>query len=285
MTFLSPMQGVAELFVQALFYGLYISTFVNCLRWLLLENEGWKFRPYKQMTWPFITITVTIFAIATADIAAAVRLTCARLLGEEIIADFLSFICITIEGFTMIIIDAVLVYRCWIVYDKSWRVIIVPLLFWTCTTACSLTWTICNAIGVKLVDSPKATAIGVGVFYGCNFATNVYASSAIVYRIWKTAMTNNPRSRIYEVCRIISGTGIMYSVTSLFTLVAACWINNYFPEAILNAINFHTACIAYNLVIIRVGQLRAGLDTFSVVECNPNYVAASGDQSSTNLSK
>ncbi|KIL59659.1 hypothetical protein M378DRAFT_169056 [Amanita muscaria Koide BX008] len=278
MTFLNPMQGVVEVFMQALFYGLYLSTFVNCLRWLLLENEGWKFRPYKQMTWPFITITFLIFAITTADIVVSLRLACARLLvGEEMIASYLSFICITIEGFIMMIIDAVLVYRCWIVYNKSWRVVFVPLLFWTCTTACTLTWTICNVIGVKLVDNPKATAIGVVVFYGFNFLTNVYASSAIVYRIWTTAMTNNPRSRIYEICRTITGTGIMYSVTSLVTLVAAFLINDYFPEGILTAINFHTACIAYNLVIIRVGQIRAGSDTFSVVECNhSDYVAARG---------
>ncbi|KAM6499027.1 hypothetical protein JOM56_004535 [Amanita muscaria] len=278
-------------FTQSILYGLYIPTFAGCLRWLMFENEGWKLRPCKQMTWAYIIIAILVFAVSTADVLIGFWLTRTRLAGQQSITDRLSFLSVAIEGTTLIIIDAVLIFRCWTVYGRSWRVIYLPLVLWACTVACAVTWTVCNAVGVELINSPTAVAIGVGVFYACNFATNVYATSAIVYRVWNSAMTTDRHSRLYEVCRIISGTGILYSLTSLFSLVAAFWsIHDSFPLALVNAINFPTACITYNLVIIRVGQLRAGprATTSNLLVYNPTrppaYVAAKGFDSSTHLS-
>lgn len=263
---LQPSKSAAMTFIQSILYGLYIATFVECLRWLMFENEGWKLRRCKQMRWSFIIIAIIVFAISTADVLIGLWLTRTRLAGQQSISARLSFLTVAIDGATLIIIDAVLIFRCWTVYGKSWRVICLPLVLWTCTVACAVTWTVCNAVGVKLIETPTVIAVGAGVFYVCNFATNVYASSAIVYRVWNSAMTTDRHSRLYEVCRTISGTGILYSLTSLLSLVAAFWaIHDNFPLALINAINFPTACITYNLVIIRVGQLRAGPTTSILV--------------------
>ncbi|KAM6503912.1 hypothetical protein JOM56_000855 [Amanita muscaria] len=285
---LQPSQAVAELFTQAIFYGLYIPTFFNCLRWLLFEDEVWKLRPYKQMTWLYIIIAILVFALATTDIGIAVRLTRARLVGEQSIAERLSYLSVAIEGTTLIIIDAVLIYRCWTVYGKSWRVVCLPLAFWASTITCAVAWMICNAVGLQLINSPTAMAIVVGVFYTCNFATNVYATSAIVYRLWKTAMTDNKYSRLYQVCRTISGTGILYSFTSFLSLLTTFWaIRDTFPLALANSINIPTACIAYNFVIIRVGQLRVRPRTTTTnlhvyhSSCPPTHAATEGIDSST----
>ena len=39
-----PVEVLIELFAQAALYGLYISTLVHCLRWLVYTDDGWKLR-------------------------------------------------------------------------------------------------------------------------------------------------------------------------------------------------------------------------------------------------
>ncbi|KIL59661.1 hypothetical protein M378DRAFT_30006, partial [Amanita muscaria Koide BX008] len=246
-------------FTQSILYGLYIPTFAGCLRWLMFENEGWKLRPCKQMTWSYIIIAILVFAVSTADVLIGFWLTRTRFAGQQSITDRLSFLSVAIEGTTLIIIDAVLIFRCWTVYGRSWRVICLPLVLWACTVACAVTWTVCNAVGVELINSPTAVAIGVGVFYACNFATNVYATCAIVYRLMRVARANSSRSSIiYRICRTVAATGSLYTLTSLPLVVTAFFMpNNMTPYLICDAINFSTAGITFNLLLIRVGQIRA----------------------------
>ena len=50
------------LLVQAILCGLYSTTLVHCLRWLMFADEGWKRR--KRISWPMsiITILLSIFS-------------------------------------------------------------------------------------------------------------------------------------------------------------------------------------------------------------------------------
>lgn len=50
---------VAVVFAGALAFGLYCSTFLTCLRWLLCADEGWKAR--KNIRWPVVVVSGLIF--------------------------------------------------------------------------------------------------------------------------------------------------------------------------------------------------------------------------------
>ena len=58
--------------IHAILYGLYLATLVQCLRWLLFDDDGWKFRAH--INWFMLTVTLFIFLFSTADFAGTIRL-------------------------------------------------------------------------------------------------------------------------------------------------------------------------------------------------------------------
>ena len=59
-------------FVQTLLYGTYVTTFAHCLRWLLLDDEGWKLR--RRTNWSMLIISILLFLFSTADLALTLQL-------------------------------------------------------------------------------------------------------------------------------------------------------------------------------------------------------------------
>ena len=55
------------IFVQALLYGIYVTTLAHCLRWLLLDDEGWTLR--RKINWSMLTISVLLFPLLTTTLA------------------------------------------------------------------------------------------------------------------------------------------------------------------------------------------------------------------------
>ena len=47
--------------VQAFLAGLYATSLVHCLRWLVFSDEGWRRR--KQIDWPTLSVTVLVFIL------------------------------------------------------------------------------------------------------------------------------------------------------------------------------------------------------------------------------
>jgi hypothetical protein len=66
MRYSTPEILLVALFVQTLFYGLYIASLVHCLRWLIYDDDGWKQRD--GINKPLVFIAVLIFAISTANL-------------------------------------------------------------------------------------------------------------------------------------------------------------------------------------------------------------------------
>ena len=61
------------LFTQAVLYGLYLPTFVYCLRWLIFSDEGLDIR--KTINWKMLAITIIFFAFMTVVIGIQFRQT------------------------------------------------------------------------------------------------------------------------------------------------------------------------------------------------------------------
>ena len=53
-------------FVQALLYGIYFTTLAHSLRWLLLDDEGWKVR--RRINWFMLIISILLFLLSTTDL-------------------------------------------------------------------------------------------------------------------------------------------------------------------------------------------------------------------------
>ena len=59
--------------IQAILFGLYITTFLLCLRWLVYEDDGWVIR--KDIKWPMLTVTVILFVFSVIELTLSLEFT------------------------------------------------------------------------------------------------------------------------------------------------------------------------------------------------------------------
>ncbi|KAM6490154.1 hypothetical protein JOM56_014346, partial [Amanita muscaria] len=261
--------------LQAFLYGLYLVSLAHALRWLLYDEDGWTLKSRKKVNWSLSAITVILFVLSTTDVAFIItRLLTytgggggeARFGGGDMITQKLNIASVAVENTTLLITDAVLIIRCWLVYQRSGRVVFLPILLWLANLTFTILWLVTYTVFVVHAPGNESaiTSPSFQVLYSCHFATNLYATSAIIYRVWSVARENNGRTSIlFRASRIIATTGILYTCTSLPAVVMTFYIETIRPGYLLcDALNFSMAGITFNLLQIRVGQLRAGVETY-----------------------
>lgn len=156
-----------------------------------------------------------------------------------------------IENTTILMADAVLIYRCWVVYGGSWRAIFTPVLLWLAALSCSVL-VICSQLIVGWESRFYRLWV---VFYCSNILTNVYATAAIIYRIVQVA--SHRQSGLHQISRILLESGFLYVLTSSMNLASSILVDSPpIVRYISDAINFSMTGITFNLIIIRVRQHR-----------------------------
>jgi len=251
-------------FTQGIFYGVYMTTLAHSLRWLLFEDEGWKAQPRRRVNWPMLAVTLILFVFATVDLGVTLRITFALVSGETLISKKLELLSITVENTTILITDAVLMYRTWLVYTKSWRAIVLPSMLWSTGITCVILfdyWLIkdlgaSSQLSLVTVFTPRTRRIA-AVFFCCSLVNNLYATCAISYRILRVARTSRSTS-LYITCRVFAESGILCaSTTTLMLITSAVMDGENLVEILLDVVNFSMMGIAFNLILIRVGKQRA----------------------------
>jgi len=104
-------------------------------------------------------------------------------------------------------------------------------------------------------------------FFAGNIATNIFSTCAIIYRILHVANASGCTSkRLYNAARILAESGLLYTLTTVFLLIGIILGNRdpnsgrtYLVNGILGAINYSTAGITFNIILIRVYQDRLRL--------------------------
>ncbi|KIL59660.1 hypothetical protein M378DRAFT_1067629 [Amanita muscaria Koide BX008] len=254
--------------LQAFLYALYLVSLVHALRWLLYEEEGWTLKSRDQVNWLLLTITLSVFMFSTVDVVLEVllQLIAGSTSDTSLIVYQLGIASLVMENTTFLITDAVLIIRCWLVYQRSWRVVCFPLMLWLGNVALFVLWLTFYVISamegftVQLHD--LLSLFSLRSFYCCTFTMNLYATVAIVYRLRRVARENSNRSSIlYHICRTVAATGILYTFTSLPLVVTTFFFpEKMAPYLICDAVNFSMAGITFNLLLVRVGQLRAEVE-------------------------
>lgn len=254
--------------IQSFLYGLYLATFVHCLRWLIYDDEGWRLKP--NINWPILTITVFVFLLTTIDLALSLPMTVMTANRERQIFAWSIFDCLNFADgpISMLVVDAVLIYRCWQVYGRSWRIVCFPLMLWT---GCFIAMVLELVHGIHSVERQQQqtvtgafTLMFVIAFYAGSITINLYATPAIIYRIVRVAQnsTNGP-GRLYKTCRIIIESGLLYTLSTFGYAMAYIGMvstmhDNSVPFALLVAnINFSMPGVAFNLILIRIHEERS----------------------------
>ncbi|KIL67000.1 hypothetical protein M378DRAFT_323465 [Amanita muscaria Koide BX008] len=178
-----------------------------------------------------------------------------------------SIVNITIENATILIADGVLIYRCWIVFDKPWRVILLPTMLWLADLAFALMFAVYQVslyLSLRqIIDYPLSMEMWT-LFYAFNIAINIYTTLAIIYRIWRVARNSasTDLGHLYNVSRILAESGILLTITSAMNLGATANYMGPMPYVIrptMDALHFSMTGITFNLILIRTGSEGARL--------------------------
>ncbi|PFH50980.1 hypothetical protein AMATHDRAFT_40507 [Amanita thiersii Skay4041] len=253
--------AVIATFVQAILYGLYISTLIYCLRWLLFTDEGWKLRKRPQSV--MLGVTVVLFILSTSDLVLSLYNTIffSNLNGGDV-PSYIGVPTFIIENVTVVIVDCVLIYRCWVVYARSWRFVSLPLVLWVGDIGCLILFIYWSSTGEGgwggSSDFTRRNRV-LEAFYACTIATNVYATSAIIFKIWYVSRQSNTESqRLRFTIRVVAESGLLYTLTSIMLLCGTFFASEALLvlQALFTGINFSMTGIAFNLILIRVSQHR-----------------------------
>lgn len=264
---------IIALSVRAILYGVYFVTLIHCLRWLILDGDRWwKLR--KHIDQRLLIITIVIFSFLTTSLGIAFRITIDLLRGDNNSAR-LTILKIYVENNVILTANAVLIYRCWVIFAKTHRSVIIslPLVLWLTGLACSV-FIVYNytmflyahpdvyLIFSRLVPSSRLCWI---IFYLCDIAISIYTTCGIIYRISRIpapyGSKKNCSRQLCTTSKILAKFGSLYTITSVLSLVSL--ILDLEPtfdlmRFMLDAINFTMPGITFNLIQIGVHKERAG---------------------------
>ncbi|KAF8330649.1 hypothetical protein F5887DRAFT_78146 [Amanita rubescens] len=239
---------------QALLTGVYFASFLLCLRWLIFSDDGEALR--KPIHRPYLIITIFLFTCSVIGFSISLQATLLVFEGRSGKSYYTTVVIWFIKLLTPIITDSVLIFRCWMVYNRSWRIAALPLVLSLYNISSLLVMTVYWSVTISGAASKCLLYPQRGIlesYYGSTTIINIYATSAIILQIRKNCLS---RSFSRFAIRLITESGLLYTLTS----IAAFFTLLFSPTDILlltSAINFPVAGIAYNLILIRVAENRA----------------------------
>ncbi|KAH8079073.1 hypothetical protein BXZ70DRAFT_652915 [Cristinia sonorae] len=168
-----------------------------------------------------------------------------------------------------LILDAVVIYRAYTVWQKWW-VVVPPCLAWLGLLGCTI---VMNHVFVTASSDiandifSKKTGLWITITYAETLATNLMATSLLAYRIWTVNRRSSSYSpagnRLIPMLIVVLESGAIYSMTITAALVTFL-VNSPGNYVILDLIS-PVISIVFNLIIVRMGftAQRIGLPTLS----------------------
>jgi len=247
-------------------YGVYFVLFCITIHILC-------FRRKRQPTNRFLLMAaLALFIFASMD----VLIECHRLLigllytpGPEIDAYFNSGgdwsfgLQDTVRVLNMLIGDAVLVYRAWMVWEKRWPVVAFNILVWLATLVTSIRIVQLQILWIQQPEEVQylLDMVTWSLATQClTLAQTTTATGLIVFRLWRVdrAASQYKDTSLLPVVRILVESGVLYTSLMLVNVVVTSLVN---PGLfIILQVTSPIIGITFSLIIVRVG-LGLSLDT------------------------
>ncbi|KAJ7895072.1 hypothetical protein B0H13DRAFT_1885689 [Mycena leptocephala] len=139
------------LFVGCVLYGILLTTFVPCLRSLLFSaSQRFQFKPRHEIKFPILAATVLMFVVSSFSAVLSMLGVIDGFIDYDGPGGALEFYntvnggwkhwMTAVEDSVQVILgDGLLIYRCYVLYDRNWRAISVPAVAWMGLVAMSIT--------------------------------------------------------------------------------------------------------------------------------------------------
>ncbi|KAJ3745163.1 hypothetical protein DFH05DRAFT_1492632 [Lentinula detonsa] len=192
---------IVALFMESVTYGVFLTTFMMCLHGLLYSpTHRFHLKPYFKVNHRMLIAAYLMFIFASLDVAfglchninAFVTMNGNGLNGpenaEKVFGDMgnwlnvMKFVDYVVQTFVG---DTILIYRCYLVWDRTWYVIIPSVLLCLAETVCGCMVAVIEASpqsGGSLNSSTISPFIT--SMLSITLATTILTTSLIVYRLW-----------------------------------------------------------------------------------------------------
>ncbi|KAJ8589772.1 hypothetical protein M405DRAFT_791234 [Rhizopogon salebrosus TDB-379] len=164
--------------------------------------------------------------------------------------------------FQTLVGDAVLIYRCYVVWQSIW-IIIVPSLLWCSSAVTGILAPYCALQATSNTTNifAKATSQWVTAYFASTLATNLLGSGLLAYRIWMIERSVSggrvTKSPTMHILRVLMDAAILYSVAFFIALVCFVIPNN--GEVVMLYMVPPIVSIAFYMVLIRIAIRKQNL--------------------------
>ncbi|KAG1831967.1 hypothetical protein DFJ58DRAFT_750415 [Suillus subalutaceus] len=257
-----PLESAAimSLVLESMLYGFSVLMFIGTI-WALTYK-----RHIRDVNRPNTTVAVLLFALSTAHMVIDIIRTEEGLIqysGSEVSfaenSQNIFVINNTIVVLQALLGDGVVIYRCYVVWQTVW-VIILPSMLWCSVTVTGMysIYSVSNTTSTVGNVFSKVTQQWISAFSGLTIATNLLGSGLLAYRIWKIErnVTNShtTKTTTTSILRVVMDAAILYSIALLCTLILMVCSNN--GSLVMIDMLTPIISITFYMVIIRIAMGR-----------------------------
>ncbi|OCH89297.1 hypothetical protein OBBRIDRAFT_804806 [Obba rivulosa] len=246
---------IFTLLFSSLFLGVHLTTTTICL-WALLVRDTSLGR---KIHYNFLAVTIIMACIGSLNVSVdAVTNVRVWTTGDiSLFTDETQWMNLTKNidiSLQLLIGDAVLTYRCWIVYERRWLAVIPSLSILLASVSVAILLVVRSVafVGSSGINSPSLVPV-TAAQQALTVGLNTLTSSLIIFRIWRvsrsarTYMTG--QDRLVYAIRVLGESGAVYAMTAAIVLATVLARSSavYLTSDCLVQI----AGICFNLIIIR----------------------------------
>ncbi|KAF8502711.1 hypothetical protein F5888DRAFT_1114413 [Russula emetica] len=246
--------------LESVLYGFYVSLFVGCVSVLYSKRRRRGGGNYR-----LILVSATLFVLITWHLVIdIIRLyiafhTSETDEGADIyyvrVTSTMSIVKTAVYLVETIVSDLFILYRCYIVWNASIPIIILPILLYIADigTGIGALYTL-SRVGTDIVFDRKQEQI-TNAFFGCTLGLNAVCTGLIAFRIWRTQkQTRDAKmgSNLIKVSIIVIESGAIY--LSALACVVATYATSSLTFNIFLDITSPIIGIVFSLIIVRIGR-------------------------------
>ncbi|KAJ7205004.1 hypothetical protein GGX14DRAFT_569155 [Mycena pura] len=268
---------------ETLTYGMYFVTCGFCARTLLFIGPEQRWRKPSEIRWFILSVAVVLFVVGTFDVVIGLLHNLQAFVffrgtggaAQELtdISNWINIARSVAQVIQMILGDFVLIYRCYIVHARRFKVVI-PSFF---------LYLVGVAMAIKLIEveaslnHAKITLNSSEIlpwwitFFCVTAVQNTLTTSLLIWRIWRvehesdkfrftrsrTVSIVNAQPRLRKVIRVIAESGFAYTMMVFMTFVT-----------------LQATGIAFNVIIVRSSPRRD--EEFTTFDTNSRAVVEEG---------
>ncbi|KAJ7091722.1 hypothetical protein C8R43DRAFT_1142004 [Mycena crocata] len=252
------MSEMIALVLEGWLYGMYLILFFACLTVAFnrrKESRGFNyvfltttFLLFVLITWHFVVDAVMLFIAYNHETTREADQYYANLPGTLNVMKTGLYIGVTLVS------DAFMLYRCWVVWNRSFAIIALPSLLLLASIGTGIPGLIFLKNATTSFFTKELLPL-TSAFFGITMATNNIATLLIAFRVWKgqrevsgiSTMTN-----LNKVVMIVLESGAMYSATLIIILATFIHKSTSAYNVLIDVIS-PIIGIVFSLIIVRVG--------------------------------